>query len=46
VLIPEIHLRQSWLRLLQNQRGSVLDRVIRRYADAVICRLSFRVSAG
>jgi amino acid transporter len=45
VLIPEMHLDRPWQRLLQNQRGSVLDRAIRRHTDAVICRLRFRVSA-
>ncbi|WP_220502018.1 hypothetical protein [Microbispora sp. H10670] len=39
VLIPEMHLPKPWQRLLQNQRGAVLDRAIRRDTDAVICRL-------
>jgi amino acid transporter len=43
VLIPEMQLSRPWLRLLQNQRGSVLDRAIRRHTDVVICRLRFRV---
>ncbi len=43
VLIPEMHLPRPWQRLLQNQRGSVLDRALRRYTDAVICRLRFRI---
>lgn len=43
VLIPEMHLPQPWQRLLQNQRGAVLDRALRRHTDAVICRLRFRV---
>ncbi|MEZ0070412.1 amino acid transporter [Streptacidiphilus sp. MAP12-20] len=43
VLIPEMQLPRIWLRLLQNQRGAVLDRAIRRYTDAVICRLRFRI---
>ena len=43
VLIPEMHLPRPWQRLLQNQRGAVLDRAIRRYTDAVICRLRFRI---
>jgi amino acid transporter len=46
VLIPEMHLSRPWQRLLQNQRGSVLDRAIRRHTDAVICRLRFRVTTG
>ncbi len=43
VLIPEMHLPRPWQRLLQNQRGAVLDRAIRRCTDAVICRLRFRI---
>ncbi|WP_237101960.1 APC family permease [Nonomuraea sp. MG754425] len=39
VLIPEMHLPRPWQRLLQNQRGAVLDRAIRHNTDAVICRL-------
>ena len=46
VLIPEMQLSRPWLRLLQNQRGSVLDRAIRRHTDVVICRLRFRVNTG
>ena len=46
VLIPEMHLSRPWLRLLQNQRGAVLDRAIRRHTDVVICRLRFRVNTG
>lgn len=44
VLIPEMHLSRRWQRLLQNQRGTVLDRAIRRHTDVIICRLRFRVS--
>jgi amino acid transporter len=43
VLIPEMQLPRPWQRLLQNQRGAVLDRALRRYTDAVICRLRFRI---
>ncbi|MFJ7900273.1 APC family permease [Streptomyces sp. NPDC096198] len=43
VVIPEMHLPRPWLRLLQNQRGAVLDRAIRRHTGAVICRLRFRL---
>lgn len=46
VLIPEMHLSRPWQRVLQNQRGSVLDRALRRHTDAVICRLRFPVSTG
>ncbi|MFF0837524.1 MULTISPECIES: APC family permease [unclassified Streptomyces] len=44
VLIPEMHLPKAWQRLLQNQRGAVLDRAIRRNTEAVICRLRFRIT--
>ncbi|GHH63464.1 putative amino acid permease [Streptosporangium violaceochromogenes] len=43
VLIPEMHLPRPWQRLLQNQRGWVLDHAIRRHTDAVICRLRIPV---
>jgi amino acid transporter len=43
VLIPEMQLPRPWQRLLQNQRGAVLDRAIRKYTNAVICRLRFRI---
>jgi amino acid transporter len=43
VLIPETQLPHPWQRLLQNQRGVLLDRAIRRHTDAVICRLRFRL---
>ncbi|MFJ5921114.1 APC family permease [Kitasatospora sp. NPDC092948] len=43
VLIAEMHLPRPWHRLLQNQRGAVLDRALRRHTDAVICRLRFRI---
>ncbi|WP_372404628.1 APC family permease [Streptomyces luteireticuli] len=43
VLIPEAHLPRPWHRLLQNQRGAVLDRALRHHTDAVICRLRFRL---
>jgi amino acid transporter len=43
VLIPEMQLPRPWQRLLQNQRGAVLDRAIRKYTDAVILRLRFRI---
>lgn len=43
VLIPEVNPGHWWLRLLQNQRGAVLDRAIRKDTDAVICRLRFRL---
>ncbi len=43
VLIPEMQLPRPWQRLLQNQRGAVIDRALRRYTEAVICRLRFRI---
>ncbi|HZS20058.1 MAG TPA: APC family permease [Pseudonocardiaceae bacterium] len=43
VLIPEMQLTRWWQRLLQNQRGKVLDRAIRRNTEAVIARLRFRI---
>jgi hypothetical protein len=46
VLIPEMQLSRPWQRLLQNQRGAVLDRAIRKYTDAVICRLRFRIDTS
>ncbi|MFD3969799.1 APC family permease [Streptomyces cyaneofuscatus] len=45
VLIPEIEPARIWQRLLQNQRGSVVARAVRRDTDAVICRLRFRISS-
>ncbi|MEU7182186.1 MULTISPECIES: APC family permease [Streptomyces] len=47
VLIPEAEPAHLWQRLLQNQRGAVVARAVRRDTDAVICRLRFRLeSAG
>lgn len=43
VLIPEMQLSHWWQRLLQNQRGAVLERAIRRDTEAVIARLRFRI---
>ena len=45
VLIPEINPGHHLQRLLQNQRGAILDRAIRRHTDAVICRLRFRIES-
>jgi amino acid transporter len=45
VLIPEIQPDRVWQRLLQNQRGAVLDRAVRHHTCAVICRLRFRIHA-
>jgi hypothetical protein len=45
VLIPEVAPARPWQRILQNQRGFVLERAIQRgTADVVICRLRFRLS--
>lgn len=46
VLIPETEPAHLWLRLLQNQRGSVVAHAVRRDTDAVICRLRFRLAAA
>ncbi|MCX4965373.1 APC family permease [Streptomyces sp. NBC_00654] len=46
VLIPETEPARLWERLLQNQRGAVVARAVRRDTDAVICRLRFRVTPG
>ncbi|MDT0458050.1 amino acid permease [Streptomyces sp. DSM 41527] len=43
VLIPEAEPAHLWQRLLQNQRGAVVARAVRRDTDAVICRLRFRL---
>ncbi|RCG31691.1 APC family permease [Sphaerisporangium album] len=45
VLIAEIEPEHAWMRFLQNQRGAVLARGLRRMSDAVVCRLRFRLSA-
>jgi amino acid transporter len=44
VLIAEIEPEHAWQRMLQNQRGAVLARALRRRTDAVVCRMRFRVS--
>lgn len=43
VVIAEVEPEHLWQRLLQNQRGAVLDRALRRRSRAVVCRLRFRV---
>jgi amino acid transporter len=46
VLIPEVQPVHPWLRVLFNQRGTVLDRAIRQgTTNVVICRLRFRLTA-
>ncbi|MEU2629122.1 APC family permease [Kitasatospora sp. NPDC007106] len=42
VLIPEVEPARLWQRALQNQRGAVIDRALRRRTDAVVCRLRLR----
>ncbi|WP_078661587.1 APC family permease [Streptomyces sp. NRRL B-24484] len=42
VLIPEVEPARLWQRVLQNQRGAVVDRALRRHTDAVVCRLRLR----
>ncbi|MFB6958247.1 hypothetical protein ACFCYB_14665 [Streptomyces sp. NPDC056309] len=41
-----MHLPRPWQRLLQNQRGAVRDRAVRRHTDAVICPLRLRIHLG
>ncbi|QXV57888.1 APC family permease [Amycolatopsis sp. TNS106] len=45
VLIAEVEPEHRWQRILQNQRGGVLARALRRRSDAVVCRMRFRVGA-
>ncbi|MER5865141.1 APC family permease [Kitasatospora sp. NPDC002040] len=45
VLIPEVEPARVWQRALQNQRGAVIDRALRRRTDAVVCRLRLRMEA-
>jgi len=44
VLIAEVEPERWWQRILQNQRGGVLARALRRRSDAVVCRMRFRLS--
>ncbi|MFD1929879.1 APC family permease [Nonomuraea mangrovi] len=44
VLIAEVEPEHAWQRMLQNQRGAVLARALRRRTEAVVCRMRFRVS--
>jgi amino acid transporter len=45
VLIPEVQPRRWWLRILFNQRGTVLEHAIRHgTSGVVICRLGFRLT--
>ncbi|GAA0386463.1 APC family permease [Microbispora corallina] len=43
VLIAEVEPEHAWERMLQNQRGAVLARALRRRTDAVVCRMRMRV---
>jgi amino acid transporter len=45
VLIAEVEPKHVWQRMLQNQRGAVLARALRRRTDVVVCRMRFRVGA-
>ncbi|MFI5528756.1 APC family permease [Kitasatospora sp. NPDC051853] len=45
VLIPEVEPARFWQRALQNQRGAVIDRALRRHTNAVVCRLRLRMEA-
>ncbi|OLZ48117.1 APC family permease [Amycolatopsis keratiniphila] len=44
VLIAEVEPEHWWQRILQNQRGGVLARALRRRSDAVVCRMRFRLT--
>ncbi|WP_406630778.1 APC family permease [Amycolatopsis sp. WGS_07] len=43
VLVAEVEPEHFWQRILQNRRGAVLARALRRRSDAVVCRMRFRV---
>jgi amino acid transporter len=44
VLIPEVQPASPWQWILHNQRGSILERAVRRgTANAVVCRFRFRL---
>jgi amino acid transporter len=46
VLIPEVLANRPWRRILQNQRGFVLEQAIQHgTANVVICRLRYRLAA-
>ncbi|MGV9299233.1 APC family permease [Amycolatopsis sp. NPDC003676] len=45
VLVAEVEPEHFWQRVLQNRRGAVLARVLRRRSEAVVCRMRFRVKA-
>jgi amino acid transporter len=46
ILIPEMELTKPWQRLLQNQRGAVIDRAVRKHTGVVIARLRFRIDTS
>ncbi|MCC9310741.1 hypothetical protein LN042_27350 [Kitasatospora sp. RB6PN24] len=43
VLIAEVEPVRLWQRALRNQRGVLIDRVLRRHTDAVVRRLRLPV---
>ncbi|MFD2472874.1 APC family permease [Amycolatopsis silviterrae] len=45
VLVAEVEPEHFWQRILQNRRGAVLARALRRRTDAVVCRMRFRVGS-
>ncbi|WP_409465243.1 APC family permease [Amycolatopsis sp. GA6-003] len=45
VLVAEVEPEHVWQRVLQNRRGAVLARALRRRSDAVVCRMRFRIGA-
>ncbi|MET8682910.1 APC family permease [Streptomyces sp. NPDC004732] len=44
VLIPETEPARLWQRTLQNRRGAVVARAVRKNTNAAICRLRFRLT--
>ncbi|WP_326835071.1 APC family permease [Amycolatopsis rhabdoformis] len=46
VLIAEVEPDHPWQRFLQNRRGAVLARALRRRSDAVVCRMRFRLDGA
>ncbi|MGY0231995.1 APC family permease [Longispora urticae] len=44
VLVAEIEPEHLWERVLRNQRGSVIDRAVRRDTDAIVCRMRYRLA--
>jgi len=45
LLVAEVEPEHAWQRFLQNQRGGLLARAVRRQGTAVVCRMRFRLEA-